>query len=629
MPDCATAETPAIPGAVPAPTRGTLFRALGLFVAVAIAYLPVSSAGFIWDDDMYVVDNASLRDLPGLARIWFVPGATPQYYPAVFTTFWIEHHLWGLSPAGYHAVNVACHAAGAILLATFLSRLAVPHPWTIAWLFALHPVQVESVAWITERKNVLSFLLAVAAGMLLLPLLGLDGRAAPPSAPATRERLPWGRYAAALAVFALALASKSVVCSLPAVLLLVVWWKRGRIEGRDILLVAPFFALGIFAGLHTAALERSLVGASGEGFEFSLAERILIAGRVVVFYAWSLLWPHGLLFNYPRWSIDTAAVWQWAFPAAVAGVGGLTLALQRRIGRGAFAAYAAYVGILFPALGFVNVWPFVYSFVADHFQYHASPAFFTLIVATFSAVAAHLLPRLASAGDWRLATGALFVGLGLLTARQATVYRDLETLYHHTLAGNPRSFLAINNLANVFIDRGQYAAAVPLLHEAISLSEIASHRTLASVTLARVEGRLHRDRGDHTEAITAFTHGLSFLPNDPSLMLNIAETHQLAGDAAEAERAYRDLLTVHPRCAPAMISYGTLLSAAGRTAEAEKLYAASFQTAPSARAAYNLAVVLWKAGRDAEAIDYASRAVMLDPHDEDARQFLLLLKATR
>lgn len=181
----------------------------------------------------------------------------------------------------------------------------------------------------------------------------------------------------------------------------------------------------------------------------------------------------------------------------------------------------------------------------------------------------------------------------------------------------------------MFIDRGQYAAAVPLLHEAISLSEIASHRTLASVTLARVEGRLHRDRGDHTEAITAFTHGLSFLPNDPSLMLNIAETHQLAGDAAEAERAYRDLLTVHPRCAPAMISYGTLLSAAGRTAEAEKLYAASFQTRRPARAAYNLAVVLWKAGRDAEAIDYASRAVMLDPHDEDARQFLLLLKATR
>lgn len=604
-------------------------RALGLFVAVAIAYLPVSSAGFIWDDDMYVVDNATLRDLPGLARIWFVPGATPQYYPAVFTSFWIEHHLWGLSPAGYHAVNVACHAAGAILLATFLARLAAPHPWTIAGLFALHPVQVESVAWITERKNVLSFPLAVAAGILLLPFLRLDGHAPSPSAPGSREGFAWGRYAGALAVFGLALASKSVVCSLPAVLLLVVWWKRGRIEGRDILLVAPFFALGLLAGLHTAALERSLVGASGEGFEFSPAERILIAGRVVVFYAWSLLCPFGLLFNYPRWSIDPAAAWQWAFPAAVAGVGGLTLALHRRIGRGPFAAWAAYVGILFPALGFLNVWPFVYSFVADHFQYHASPAFLTLAVATVAAVAARLLPRWAVDGDWRLATAVLLVGLGLLTARQAMVYRDLETLYRHTLAGNPRSFLAINNLANVYIDRGQHAAAVPLLHDAIRLSEIDSHRTLASVTLARVQGRLHRDRGDHAGAIAAFTRGLALLPHDPSLMLNLAETHQLAGDAAEAERAYRELLREHPRCTPAMISYGTLLSAAGRTAEAEQMYAASLQTEPSARAAYNLAVLLWKEGRDAEAIRFAGQAAALDPRDADAAQLLEELRRSR
>lgn len=603
---------------------------LALPLAVALIYFPVYRAGFIWDDDMYVVENPTLRDLTGLGRIWLEPGATPQYYPAVFTTLWIEHRLWGLNPAGYHAVNVACHAAGAVLLATFLSRLAVPRSQTVAGLFAVHPVQVESVAWITERKNVLSFPLAVAAGILLLPLLGLDRLGSPTASPAAgRPRWPWARYAAALAVFALALASKSVVCSLPALLLLLVWWQRGRIGSHDLLLVAPFFALGLVAGLHTAALERSLVGASGEGFEFSAADRILIAGRVVVFYAWSLLWPTGLLFNYPRWSIDATAAWQWAFPAVVIAAGGITFALRHRIGRGAFAAWAAYVGILFPSLGFVNVWPFVYSFVADHFQYHASPAFLTLAVTIAAAAAGRLVPSGSSGRTWRLATAALLTCLGLLTARQATAYRDLDTLYRHTIAGNPRSFLAINNLANLFIGRGQYAAAVPLLEEAIRLSEIDSHRTLASVTLARVRGRLHRERGEYAEALAAFTRGLGLLRNDPALLLNIAETRQLAGDEAGAEEAYRDLLAAHPRCAPAMVSYGTLLSAAGRTAEAEAMYASSLQTTPSARAAYNLAVLLLKAGRDGEALRYAAQAVALDRADADAATLLRLLRDPR
>ncbi|NBX30606.1 metallophosphoesterase, partial [bacterium] len=328
---------------------------------------------------MYVVENTTLRDLSGLARIWFTPGATPQYYPAVFTSFWVEHHLWGLHPTGYHVVNVACHAAGAILLAVFLGRLAVQRAWTTAWVFALHPVQVESVAWITERKNVLSFPLALLAGILLLPLLRLDDAARPDAAHDTPPRFSWGRYAAALALFALALLAKSVVCSLPAVLLLVAWWKRGRIESRDLLVLGPLFAIGLAAGLHTAHLERGHVGASGDGFAFSWADRVLIAGRAVVFYAWCLVWPRGLLFNYPRWTIDPAAAWQWCFPVAVAGVLAATFATRRWLGRGPFAACAAYVGILFPALGFLNVWPFVYSFVADHFQYHASPALLAVL----------------------------------------------------------------------------------------------------------------------------------------------------------------------------------------------------------------------------------------------------------
>jgi tetratricopeptide (TPR) repeat protein len=216
--------------------------------------------------------------------------------------------------------------------------------------------------------------------------------------------------------------------------------------------------------------------------------------------------------------------------------------------------------------------------------------------------------------------------LGLLTARQATAYRDLETLYRHTLAGNPQSFLAINNLADVFIARGQLAEAVPLLNEAIRLSSTESHRTLARVTLARVEGRLLRGQGALREALAAFDRGLALLPRDPTLMLNVAEVRQLLGENEAAERAYRDLIDAHPRCAPAMVSYGTLLSAAGRTAEAERMYRQSFAVSPTSRAAYNLAVLLMKAGRFADARPYAEATVALDPADPDARELLEMLR---
>lgn len=606
---------------LPGVGSGPWLRAAALAAAVCAAYLPVLWAGYIWDDDMYVVENPTLRDLPGLVRIWCEPRSIPQYYPVVHTTFWIEHHLWGLAPAGYHATNVACHVAGAILLGTFLARLAVPQAWTTAWVFALHPVQVESVAWITERKNVLSFPLAIAAGILLLPILRLDDEGSRP--PPGRAG---GWYLTALALFVLAVLSKSVVCSLPAVLLLCVWWKRGTIRPADLLVLAPLFILGIAAGLHTAYLERSHVGASGDGFDFTLADRLLIAGRAIVFYAWSLVWPVGLLFNYPRWSIDPSAAWQWCFPVVVALVLAATFAARGRLGRGPFTACAAFCGILFPALGFMNVYPFVFSFVADHFQYHASPALIALLVAAVFAAVSRRLPAAMVVRAWRSLASAALICLALLTCRQTFAYRDLETLYLYTLAGNPGSYLAINNLANVFIDRGRFAEAVPLLGEAIRLSATESQRTLARVTLARVEGRIHRQQGDLPAALAAFRRGLALLPADPILLVNIAEIQQLLGDTEAAERTYRDLLALHPKCAPAMISYGTLLSAAGRTAEAERMYERSLAIAPSARAAYNLAVLMVKANRLRDAALHAARAAQLDPADQDARELAEQLK---
>src|SRR5215831_21076118 len=229
----------------------------GLIVLlVLLVYLPVLHSGFIWDDDSYVTENPTLRSLDGLRRIWFEVGAVPQYYPMVHSTFWLEYHLWGLNPVGFHLVNVLLHAAAAILLWQVLKRLKIPAAWLVATIFALHPIEVESVSWVTERKNVLSAVFYFAAALAYF-------RFAPPTESVVRNSRRWYWYAGALILFLAALLSKTVTCSLPAALLLVCWWKKGRVQWSDLLPLLPFLAVGAGLGLLTAGMEKYRVGAHG------------------------------------------------------------------------------------------------------------------------------------------------------------------------------------------------------------------------------------------------------------------------------------------------------------------------------------------------------------------------------
>lgn len=281
----------------PAAARWTRVRGPGRFAAgalliaavVVVAYLPALRGAFIWDDESYVTQNVHLRTWSGLRNIWFDVGATKQYYPAVHTSFWIEYHLWRLDPLGYHVSNVLLHAVGAILLWQVLRRLSVPGAWLAAAVFALHPVQVESVAWVTERKNVMSdvFYFAALLSYIRFSDLRLD-------------RVPEGRprryYALSVLLFGCALCSKTVTCSLPAVILLLMWWKRKRLRVGEVLPVVPMFALGLALGLLTAYLEKYSVGALGEEWGFTFRERCLLAGRALWVYFGKLVYPTELAF---------------------------------------------------------------------------------------------------------------------------------------------------------------------------------------------------------------------------------------------------------------------------------------------------------------------------------------------
>ena len=320
-----------------------LLLAAALVSAVLLAYHPAWHGGLIWDDDGHVT-RPELRSWQGLYRIWYEPGATQQYYPALHTAFWIEHRLWGDATLGYHLVNVLLHAAAAALVALVLRRLAVPGAYLAAAVFALHPVHVESVAWITEQKNTLSAVFYLAA---MLVYLRFDR---------TRKLLP---YCCALGLFVLGLESKTVTATLPAALLVIFWWQRGRLSWRrDVLPLVPFFVLGAAAGLVTAVFERKLIGAEGAAFDWSILDRCLIAGRAICFYLGKLFWPADLIFIYPRWHIDPSDWRQYLYPAAAVGLLAAAWAVWAvRRWRGPLAAMLYFVGTLLPVLGFCNVYP--------------------------------------------------------------------------------------------------------------------------------------------------------------------------------------------------------------------------------------------------------------------------------
>ncbi|SRR5579884_1514964 len=370
-----------------------------------------------------------LRSLHGLWRIWFDLGATQQYYPLLHSAFWLEHRLWGDAVLGYHLLNVLLHVMAACLVVLIVKRLGLPGAWLAAYIFALHPVCVEAVAWISEQQTTLSALFYLAAA---LAYLRFDE---------TRRR---SHYFRSLALFVLALLSKTVTATLPAALLVVLWWRKGRLSWKHHALpLLPWFAAGATAGLFTAWVERRYIHAEGADFFLTMGERFLLAGRVIWFYLAKVLWPANLIFTYPRWKVDPAAGAQYLFPVGVVGLAAGLMLLARRRHRGPLAGFLLFAGTLFPALGFFNVYPFIYSYVADHFQYLATlgilvPLACGLAMARERIPAARpLVPSVA---------GVVLAMLFVLTWRQSGMYRNAETLYRETLRRNPESWMAHNNL---------------------------------------------------------------------------------------------------------------------------------------------------------------------------------------
>jgi tetratricopeptide (TPR) repeat protein len=569
-----------------------------LVIATVLAYQPAWNGKPIWDDAAHLT-YPHLRSLGGLVRLWIEPGVTQQYYPVVSSVFWVEHKLWGDSTLGYHLVNILLHVTAALLLLIILRTLQIPAAGLAAAIFALHPVQVESVAWISELKNTLS---AVCYFGSALAYLRFDR---------TRNKTA---YAGALALFGLGLMAKTVIATLPAALLVVFWWQRGKLSWKqDVLLLIPFFAAGIAAGLFTSWMERSFIGAQGSEFSFSFLERCLIAGRAIWFYLGKLFWPADLIFSYPRWKISQTLGWQYLFPAAAALLLG-ALWVLRRWARGPLAALLFFIGTLFPALGFFNVFPFKYSFVADHFQYLACSG---PIVA--ASIGIHTIFR--RFGEWRLAWErvlgtVLLAALALLTWQQSRMYTDMETLWRTTIDRNPDCWLAQNDLGAILYDRGQMDQAIIRFRSSLAIQpENAEAQNNLGTALDK--------KGQLDEAIMRFRKALAIRPAFAEAHRNLGNTLLRQGQVDAAILEFQKAVAIRPDMAQLHNTLGTALLQKGQVDQAIMEFQQTLELHPDdAQAHYDLGVALRQKGQVDEAIFEFQKAAGIRPDFAEARNNL-------
>ena len=580
---------------------------LSLAAATIMAYRPAWNGGFLWDDDAYITNNELLTAPNGLRRIWLSFDSPSQYFPLTYTSFRIERALWGLNPSGYHWTNIFLHVANALLVWRLLARLKLPGAWLAAAIFALHPVQVESVAWITERKNVLMgffFLLTLFAWIAFTD---------------ESTRRPWRFYVLAMILYALALSAKTTACTLPAALLLILWLQKKPIGKRRLIQILPFLILGFSMGLVAVWWERYHQGTHGPLFALSSLERTLVASHAVWFYLGKLLCPSNLIFIYPKWTIAATRALDYTWLLAGVALCFAIYLARRYLGRGVEVAAVFFVATLSPVLGFIMLYTFRYTFVADHYQYLACIA----PIALFSAGTANLAGVFTRARPFILSAAACAAAvLWALTWRQSAMYGDIEALWRTTLAKNPNCWMAHNNLGIVLFQKGEIDEAVS--HYRITLN-LQPDFWDADYNL----GTALLKKGEIDEAIAYCTRAVTIAPNDPDAQVALGNSLAQKERVDDAIAHYKKALAIRPDYFIAHYALGHIFLEKGEIDAAVFHSRAAVSIQPQNTDAHtNLAVAFDEKGQIAEAIKQYEQALEISPQSVAAENNLAWLLAT-
>ena len=613
-----------------APAKFTFWRQPALFaaiiIAVAVVYLPALHGDFVWDDFLLITGNPLLQNFSGLVEIWS-GGRTADYFPLTNTVFWIEHHLFGASPTGYHVVNILLQIANALLVWRLLKLLNIPGAWLAGLIFGIHPVHVASVAWISELKNLLAMFLALLSVLYFLDSRGRDGPPGRPSDSARPAVAPY-RYTASLVFFALALLSKTQVVFLPVVLLLCAWWRgfgvppsggqsavhlpRPRKRGTPSVRTLPFFLLAIVLGLVTLWFQSRGIGEE-EIVIGSLPRRIVNAATAIWWYAGHLFVPVRLMAIYPNWRFDSPLVFEWLPLIALIGVLTALWHWRNRETRGAFFAVACFVVALLPVLGLVRM-AYVRSgtLVADHLQYFADVP----LLALFCAGVAYAWNQRQRAVKFATATIVmLLVGaMGTYAFGRTEVYRNEETLWQDNLSKNPDAWQAHIMMAQRRFKQERYAEAAYHAGRAAELKpELADIHNQLGLAYCRLE-RFEEGIAEYRKALqlkeakpaTATSAGVAKIRANLANALTITANHLSESGLPVPEEATR------------------------RYGEAIRQYEEALELDPQQPAIHrNLGMLLAQLGRYDEAIPHLRATLQMVPNEPAARETLEAIEATR
>jgi len=523
-----------------------------IVLLVLAAYVPALTAGFAITDDRAIVANPRLTDSDGLWRIWF-SAESEQYQPLTYTTFWLERRLWGLRPAGYHWVNVALHAANAVLVWLVLSKVGVRAAPVAALLFALHPVNVESVAWIYERKNALSGLFYL---LTFLVLFRFDQ---------TRSRR-W--YALAIVLFVAALLSKASTVVLPVVLLLYWWWRRDAWHRKNLIASAPFLLLAAAMCVLTVWIEPPLAEGGGAEPSGEFLERFARAGWIVAFYVGKALLPYQLVFFYPRWSVDPSTVISYLPHVVLVAALAAAVVFRPSWGRHVLFGLGSYLVTLLPVLGFLDIYYHQHSFVADHFQYLPLISLIAMCVHAAAFGLEKLRPTARPTTVARTVTPAAVVAVltvatcWLLTWQRAYVFHNTRTICQDTLRHNPDAWIAhallgADLLRSKQTSREQLAQALHHIERADALHP-------DDPRILQNQGLTLRMLGRYSDSLRCFAKAAELEPTKPRHHLDLAALYHHTRDFERAIKEYRLTLqcggdqsaTVHFLLAKALIDSG-------------------------------------------------------------------------
>ena len=511
---------------------------LAFLAAIFVFYFPALSGEFIWDD-VILSEEEAIHNWSGLWSIWFAPSEIVRekhYWPMTYTTFWLEHKLFGLSPIGYHIVNCILYFTNVVLIWRLLLRLEVPGAWAISMLFTVHPLHVESVAWVIEQKSLLSALFYLGSVHVWLRF---------------RESPNSKTYALALGLYVLGLLSKSIVVTLPATLLVLLWWKQERVTAQDVMRVLPFFIVGFVVTLGDYLFYVSLRESE---LAYSFLERTLIAAQSVWFYVGKLLWPANLIVIYPHWNVSVGNLVAWLCVAATVGVLILLWSCRSRIGKGPLAGIVFFIITLSPILGFMDYGYMQHSFVADRYQYLAGLGLIAVLVG--GAVHAMQSQITSFRPVFRGAFAVLVIGLGALTWRQAAIYQEGIVFFRHITTHNPVAYNAYYNLGSVLFEAGRYEESY---EASLKATEFQPDKSLAHANVAgaliemerygeaeesirrAVEldpqsdvawqnyGSLHFRQQRYEEAVVAYQKAIDLGADSTSVYINIADSYYELG----------------------------------------------------------------------------------------------------